>query len=454
MGTPVTIHGGHGSDTISFAFTVTGTNTTLYTQAFVGAVNGLLGTGGGDSITPLAPDSVTAGIRLPDGTPPIYVLTAPTDTAAPIPTYSIPLAGYVLDTISGAANINLDSAGGDTVLVAAINAEATVTGAGGDNQIIFVTGNNEFVGTADTGGDTAVAGSGFDTIYTSAIGATTVNSGTGNATIYLQDTDTVASSSVFNDFVWLDDGVSTVYANGVADAIITTVSDQTIYGDSLAGAGSNLGIVLSAGSSADSVSTLGSDTASVFDSGIGSSITGGSGVLFVVAGSAITATVDGGTGSAFIYGGVGDSITLGASSDSTGVSYLISGGNETLNGASSTGTLFGYLADGDSVTGANGKSFLTAGAGSETMTGGTGINIFQVSDAASAGGSLTINDFLSGTQGTLILDGGFTSADVATIENSTNDVGGNLVVTISDSTTLTFSGITSGSQLTGHIITF
>jgi hypothetical protein len=54
----------------------------------------------------------------------------------------------------------------------------------------------------------------------------------------------------------------------------------------------------------------------------------------------------------------------------------------------------------------------------------------------------------------LLLDNGFTSADVQTIEQSTNNVGGNLVVTISDSTTLTFTGITSGSQLTGHIITF
>jgi hypothetical protein len=448
MGTPVTIHGGQGSDTISFAFTVTGTNTTLYAQAFAANVNSLLGTGG-DSITPLAPDSTASGIRLPDGTP-VYVLTAPTDTAAPIPTYSIPLAGYVLDTISGAANINLDSAGGDTVLVAAINAEATVTGAGGDNQIIFVTGNNEFIGTADTGGDTVVAGSGFDTIYTSEIGATTVNSGTGNATIYLQDT-TVGG---FNDFVWLDDGVSTVYANGVGDAIVSTVSDQTIYGDSASGAGSDLGIVLASTSSADVVNALGSDTTAVYDAGSDSTVTGGAGILYFLAEGAITATVDGGTGSAYIFAGAGDSITLGATSDPTGTTYLTSYGNDTLNASSSTGTLFASLADGDSVTGPNGKSFLTAGGGSETLVGGTGINYFQINDSISAGGSLTISDFSTDGHSTLILDGGFTNADVSAIESSTNDVGGNLVVTIGDSTTITFTGITSGSQLSGHIITF
>jgi hypothetical protein len=355
----------------------------------------------------------------------------------------------VLDTISGAANINLDSAGGDTVLVAAINAEATVTGAGGDNQIIFVTGNNVFDGTADTGGDTVVAGSGFDTIYTSEIGATTVNSGTGDATIYLQDTTTGG----FNDFVWLDDGVSTVYANGVGDAVVSTVSDQTIYGDSVSGAGSDLGVVLAATSSADVVNALGSDTTAVFDAGSASTVTGGAGVLYFLGEGAITATVDGGTGSAFIYGS-GDSITLGATSDPTGTTYLVSSGNETLDGASSSGTLFGFLADGDSVTGPNGKSFLTAGGGSETLVGGTGTNFFQIGESGSAGASLTISDFSTDGNSTLILDGGFTSADVATIENSTNDVGGNLVVTISDSTTLTFTGITSGSQLSGHIITF
>jgi hypothetical protein len=449
MGTPVTIHGGHGSDTISFAFTVTGTNTTRYASAFAANVNSLLATGGGGTITPLGPDNGSNALRFSQGdTPAIYVLTAPTDTASPIPDYTITTPGYVLDTISGAASINL--AGSDTVLVAAINAEATVTGSGGDNQIVFVDGNNEFIGTADTGGDTVVAGSGFDTIYTSEIGSTTVNSGSGDATIYLQDT-TVGG---FNDFVWLDDGVNTVYADGVKDAVVATVGDQTINGDSVAAPGSYLGVVLSATSAADIINAQGTDTTAVFDAGNGSTITGGASTLYFLAEGAITATVDGGSGASYIYGGAGDSITLGATSDSTGTSYLVSGGNETLNGASSAGTLFAYLGAGDSVAGPNGKSFLTAGGGSETLGGGTGINFFQIGEAGSGGGSFTINDFSTGGQSTLILDNGFTSADVSAIESSTNNVNGNLVVTISDSTTLTFTGITSGSQLVGHIVTF
>ena len=451
MGSPVTIHGGNGSDTISFAFTVTGTNTTRYANAFATNVNTLLANGG--SITPVTPNATQSGVHLvgADSTT-VYVLTAPTDTAAPIPNYTIATSGYVIDTISGAAGIALDSAGGDTVLVAAVNAEATVTGAGGNNQIIFVTGNNVFDGTADTGGDTVVAGSGFDTLYTSETGNTTVDSGTGNSTVYLQDTLTGG----LNDFVYLDDGSNTIYANGVGDAVIATIGGQTVYGDSVAGQSSYLAVefVASGATSGDLVNALSSDTTAVFDYNTNNTIVGGTGLLYFIGGADVSASVDGGTGTAYLFGAAGDSITLGAdTAGAPGATYFVSNGNETLNGAAATGALYAFAGDGDSVTGGAGYNLLTAGQGSETLVGGTGTNLFQVSENA-AGANLTISDFSVDGNSTLLLDNGFTNADIQTIENSTNNVGGNLVVTISDSTTLTFTGITSGSQLTGHIITF
>lgn len=459
MATSVTIHGGQGSDTISFAFTVTGTNTTHYATLFANNVNGLLASptvmGGGDSITPITSGgtgSVTGGMT------PVYVLEAPTLGGGASPTYTIATAGYALDTISGGATINLTGAGFDTVLVAAINAQATINGAGSDNQITFVTGENEYVGTADGTGDTLVGGSGYDTILTSQSGKTTVNSGTGSLTAYLQDTVTGAG---INDTVWLDDGAGTIYANGVDDAVIATVGSQTIYGDASVTSGSYLGVELTSQAGAptvgnDTVSALTTDTVAVYDYTSANTINGGSGILYFLGGDSITATVHAGTGNAYLFGAAGDSITLGALGDSVanpnGSVYFVSGGNETLNGGSEAGTLYAFAGTGgnDSLSGGLGLNVLVANAGLETLTGGTGTNYFVLDDTNSAGANLVLNDFSTDGRSDLVLSGGFTQADVAAIEDATGN-GGNLQVTLSDGAQLTFTGITSGSQLTGHI---
>jgi hypothetical protein len=452
MATSVTIHGGQGSDTISFAFTVTGTNTTHYATLFANNVNALLVT---DPTVPVAAGgtgSVTGGAT------PVYVLDAPTTGGGASPTYTIATPGYVLDTISGGATINLTGTlGEDTILVAAVNAQATITGAGGDNQITFVTGENEYIGTADTGGDTLVAGSGYDTIYTSASGSTTVNSGTGSLTAYLQDT-TVGVG--INDYVWLDDGAGTIYANGVDDAVIATVGSQTIYGDSVSVANTVLRVELTnqGGSTStvgnDTVSALYTDTVAVYDYTSANTINGGTGTLYFIGGDSITATVHGGTGTAYVFGAAGDSITLGALGDTLpnpGTVYFVSGGNETLSGGAEIGTLYAFGADGTSMSGGSGFNVLTPGAGNETLTGGTGTNYFNIDAQASANGNLVLNDFSTDGRSDLVLSNGFTQADVAAIEDSNNTMGGNLQVTLSDGVQLTFVGITSGSELTGHI---
>ncbi len=464
MATSVTIHGGQGSDTISFAFTVTGTHTTFYAQQFANNVNALLApasvTGGGDSITPVQAGTISTPTG---GMTPVYLLEAPPNGGGggASPTYTIDTSGYVLDTISGGATINLTgTTGGDTVLVAAVNAQATITGAGGDNQITFVTGENEYIGNADTGGDTLVAGSGYDTIYTSLSGSTTVNSGTGSLTAYLQDT---TQGVGVNDYVWLDDGNGTVYANGVDDAVIATVGSQTIYGDSVGSTLTNtiLRVELTnqgAGTSTvgnDTVSALTSDTAYVFDYTSANTINGGSGTLYFIGGDSVTATVHAGTGSAYLFGAAGDSITLGALGDTVanpGSVYFVSAGNETLSGAAETGTLYAFGADGTSMSGGTGFNVLTPGAGNETLTGGTGTNYFNIDAQASNGANLVLNDFSTDGRSDLVLSNGFTQADVAMIENASNTMGGNLQVTLSDGAQLTFVGISSGSELTGHII--
>jgi hypothetical protein len=471
MGTPVTIHGGQGSDTINFAFTVTGTNTTFYTTQFETAVNTILGTTslGGGSVTFVdSTNDTTTSAVLTAGLTPVYELIAPDSTATSIPDYTIAAGGFAIDTISGAANITIG--GADTVLVAAINAEASITGAGGDNRIIFVTGQNVFDGTADTGGDTVVAGSGQDTIFASLAGSTTVFSGTGEAKIVLQDTTAASAGGGINDIVYLQDGANTVYASGAWDAVIATLENQTIYGyTSDAGtvaSGSILVAVLQpnsdgTGSGNDLVNAAGTDSVFVFDNQSGNTIDGGAGNLNFLGGDSVSASIGLGTGNAYVFGSAGDNLTFSSETATGGNGILVAGdGSETLNGAAATNTLYitgdsTATAANDLFVGGSGTNYLTAGTGNETLQGGTGTNYFQVNESASGAANLTISDFSTVGGSTLFLDGGYTQADVQDIYNATtDDANGDLVVTIGNSTTLTFTGITSGSQLVGHVVLF
>jgi hypothetical protein len=458
MATGITISGGQGADTINFAFTVTGTNTTAYTQTFANAVNAILGTG---VTTPLPPGTPASALPPPDGgQTPVYVLTPPADGSD---SYTVGAGAYAVDSLGSAVSVQLT--GNDSILVAAINAAATVTGLGASNEVIFVTGDNEFLGASDSGGDTIVAGSGQDTIYTSLIGSTSVFSGTGEGTFYLQDTSTAGG---YNDTAYLQDGTNTVFANGYSDLVYATTEGQTINGDaSSLGTGSLLGIVITPNSDGtmngnDLVNGSNTGTVAVFDFSSNNTIIGGSGALEFIGGTSVGASLSIGTGITYAFGADGDSISMTTQTgDTSGYGYFVAGaGNETLNGAAATSNLYLFggsdTAGGDSLVGGGGLNLLTAGAGSETLQGGSGTNLFNIDQTGSAGANILLTDFASdgSVTGTLILDG-FTTADVNSLYSDTStDSAGNLVATIGNSTTITFTGISSGSALQGHIVTF
>jgi hypothetical protein len=164
MATAITISG--GSQGFHYAFTVTGTHTTAYSQQFADSVNNLLADG--ELYATLSPTTPGGQNSVPSYVDPIYVLT-PTGGSGSTLNFNVPTAGFVVDTIGGAATINGAASGGDTVLVAAVNPLTTVNTAGIGNEVIFVDGNNTyngFEGTAQSFNDTVVAGSGFDTINT------------------------------------------------------------------------------------------------------------------------------------------------------------------------------------------------------------------------------------------------------------------------------------------------
>jgi Ca2+-binding RTX toxin-like protein len=461
MGTAITINGGQGSDTINFAFTVTGTNTTRYANTFSTFVNNLLADG-----DPLIPTSPPLGASVPGGVPavPLYMLT-PSTVSGGTNAYVIDTAGYIIDSIGGAVTVG--ATGNDTILVAAINAATTFNEATGANsdKVIFVDGNNTFNGDTTTGGadsvgDTIVAGSGFDTIRTGA-GFATVNSGTGDATIYLNDT---AVGGVVSDHVWLDDGHSVVYANGSNDAVIATTAGQTIDGSMNTAATSFLTVVLQPNTdlttNGNDLVTAGAGGTEVFNENSNNTINGGSGALFVINGSDVSTTVNGGGGATNVFGAAGDTITFGnVSGITTGLTALIAGsGDETLNGAAATSNL-AFYGSADStgsalMVGGAGNDTLQAGVGNETLTGGAGDNLFVFNAAADAGGTLTISDFGASANNILAFTG-YNPADILNAINSgTEDQSGNFVVTLSDNTQITFTGVTSASQLDGHIVNF
>jgi Ca2+-binding RTX toxin-like protein len=301
------------------------------------------------------------------------------------------------------------------------------------------------------------------------MGSSSVYSGTGEAKIVLQDTTFASAGGGINDLVYLQDGINTVFASGAWDAVIATQENQTIYGyTSDSGtvlAGSILVAVLQPNSDGtasgnDLVNGAGTDSVFVFDNSGGNTIDGGAGNLNFLGGSNVSDSIALGTGNAYVFGSAGDNLTFTSETTTGGNGILVAGdGSETLNGAAASNTL--YITGDSTATSANdlfvggtGTNYLTAGTGNETLQGGTGTNYFQINDSASGAANITLSDFSTNGSSTLFLDGGYTQADLQAIYNSTNDVDGNLVVTIGGSTSVTFTGITAGTQLQGHVVLF
>ena len=294
------------------------------------------------------------------------------------------------------------------------------------------------------------AGSGFDTINTGT-SSTTVYSGTGDATIYLNDTGSA------NDAVFLDDGQSTVYAAGANDAIYATVADQTII-DSAASGNLIVGLTATGADGGNLVDLIGSGVNATVYNGTGNdTVDAGSGTLTVAEAAGAINFVNVGTGVTSVFGAATNEIVMGSTSASgTGV-FIAGAGNETLAGGTSSASLLlysnGSATSSDSLAGGSGNDTLVAGGGSDTLVGGAGTNEFILDASVTDHASITIGDFWGSSTNELGLSG-FTAADVNNIINGGTEQNGSYVVSLSNGATLTFDGITSGSQLSGHIVTF
>jgi Ca2+-binding RTX toxin-like protein len=285
---------------------------------------------------------------------------------------------------SGDANETILSGMGSLTFTALAGSGTVVAGGGGTSKIL--------IGPGDPGNWSINTGGGDDRILALGAGNDSISAGGGNNQIQLGA------------------GRSTVVSSG----------EDTI----LAGAGAAT-IIASAGAE--------------------DAIFGGAGKLFFVGGTG-EATVFGGTGSTTILGGDGESVFHGGSD---GHNLLIAGsGAATLFGAGDGDLL---EAGGDHqklIAGAGAETLnavfgnqttLVAGTGNSTMIGGFGKDVYEFVNGQ-AGGHVAVLDFTSGQK--IDLDG-YGHAEIANAVATQTHAGGATTITLSDHTTITFSGVAS-----------
>ena len=438
-----------------YGFTVTGTNTLAYAERFANALDVALNAG-------------TLGytnLSNPADSVPSY-----TSAADPsVREQEISNGGrYVLDSTtsgiytfisSGQATTVVGSGIGDDVLVEGQTqvaaqglskpSSAIYIDTGGANLITFVDGNNVYDGTAASGIDTIVAGSGDDTINTGSDVKAIAFSGTGSGTFNLNDTIAAGADSNpktndpgdYNQFVFLDDGTNLVSANGMADEIIATAPGQLIYGGVDAADTDLVSLVatrvvapaniqdLAAGSTAIGNDTIVADAAtfSVYNATDGNLIYSGSGALVAAFAESVAGSVVGGTGTTHVYGSAGDTIDYFSTDTMTGGIAILGSGAESVDASGAASILTVVL-----------------GTGNETLTSGTNTTYNANVDATGNGTSITISDFVPTDTFNFV---GYSEAQYEAALQSGTTVSGGYKITLSDSTTVTFTNI---SSLAGH----
>jgi Ca2+-binding RTX toxin-like protein len=361
---------------------------TLLAQQLVDAITAGVNAG---SILP-AMDTDGPPPPLPPGTTGEFVQTQDGTTFLP-PGYKA-----VVDTASNAVIFGSGDVGesvligpGDPTFIASFIASGatgsgTVVAGGGDNTI--------FIPTTVGGGWSLNTGNGDDNIFATGSGNDTINAGGGHNAITL----------------------------GSGDDILQSTGDDTV----------------NAGNGSETVTAIGTGSDLIF---------GGPGALFFVA-TGGSATIFGGSGSDTFLGGPGQAVVHGGTGGNnflfagTGAATLFGGGNgdqliaansseaQDLRAGAGNETLFGGFS--------RGADTFHGGTGNATITGGSGSNLFVFTDGQAGGTDLLVG-FNSGKDHVDLQ--GYGNHEVANALKSQSLVGGSASITLSDHTTITFSGI-------------
>lgn len=289
-------------------------------------------------------------------------------------TVVIPGTARTIDLIAlpNATSVNLNGGGGTIDGVAVTVGSGLVNAnADGSTGSVALTGAASG-GSALTGGDgtTILTGYGGDTIV-AGLGTTTITTGAGGSTVTLSNT---AASSVTIG----SGGGDTIYA-GLATVSVTVTGSR---GDTIYDQSAQLTFINGGG-------------ASVLHKGTGSvTVRAGSGGGTYYAGTGGDSVLTAGAGAVTFYGvAQGDILTAAGA----GTDLLVAGaGDETLSGGTSTGEITLLAGSGsDTMTAGRGTTTFVLGTGTSEITMGGISDIIQVV-AGQAGGLNTVTGFRAG----------------------------------------------------------
>jgi hypothetical protein len=403
---------------------------------------------------------------------------------------SVSVGGAAFDTILGGngANQFLDGSRGHQSILGGSGGNETIWGAASDT-VRGGSGGNETIG--GVSGETIFGGSGANIFINATNGGQSIVGGNaGNATVWTAAGDTIRGGSD-NETVGGVAGVTIIGGNGGNQFLDASQGHQSITG----GSGGNETVW---GAVTDTVRG-GSGGNETIGGVSGETISGGSGAnLFVAAMSGNMSIVGGTAGNMTVWAGAGDTIRGGSDNETIGGVAGVTvtgggggnefidgsgghqsilggtGGNETIWGAA-TDTITGGSAGnetiggvaGESVTGgaANtvidasaGSQWMALGAGNSTVFGGAHDTILGASGTGSAqiafaGGNETLWDNGSSTSGHDSVTGFNQAAGdrvslssvtdtVSAVLASATSIGGNVVLHLGDSSSITLVGVT------------
>lgn len=406
---------GNGNDTVS----LTG----------AGTIDG----GAGANLLDAAPTAGGAGIRIQsDGTGDTVNISGP-GTATVLATGS---GASITDTGFGTLDAFLE--GTSSTLTAGTSAtDVTISGAGLDNVVLGGTGPLSVV---DQGtGDTIAA----------------INSFPANVTTSGSDAVVFGGSAAFNASVG---GTSNTVVAGTSSTLVTLSGSSNFFfgesGTASVDAGTSTNDTIVGGSGPMTVSSGDAFGLVTFAESGDLTFLGGNGAVTIVGGSG-NESVSGGAGGTTLFGGAGSEITYTGSVGQ--LDFSAGAGNETLDASgSSTNNLFwGGQApsEDDTLIGGTGNDTFVGGAGADSMVGNVDSRDWFVFIDGAGHGGLSANDTVTGfsSNSTVWLANYGPTAAQDAINGATTDANGT-TISLSDGTTILFTGVTSASQLQGHII--
>lgn len=377
-------------------------------------------------------------------------------------TVSVPVSGLSTSALtslqSSLSALSISVAGGTEGLTNSDLANGSVYGStvSGTGNLLVLS-NTDSVGATTAGSVSNVVG--VSSIYSSVVvqapGALTLNGSGATTTNYLLG----ASSNVD---LFTGTGMNSVVAAGGTDTInmLGTTAVTVSAGDDTVKTYAGSNTVVATGSAsvyagtpigyAGSVDFINGSVAGSMNAGAGkATVFGGNGGGTFIGGTSGSNSLVGGNGSVFLVGG-GNNDTLvaggGSATSSSGANYLFAGsGNETLMATSVTGTNLFAAGSGSDVMMGSGKDtqYFFGSTGSATMTGSTmtgSSNIFFFGTSGNSGGNDVITNFGKTSQ-LFAVDG----TNIAAITQVTTSGSPGALVTLSDGTHITLTGVSAAS---------